>query len=70
MGEQWMARFAPQTFFASGLFSLAMEEGDDPVFHGPVCHDPEAEALSAPVRACFAGKADLAADAAQEAVEA
>lgn len=48
--EGQTVHFTPRSFFASGLFSPAHEEGGEPVFH-----DPEAESFSAPARAFFAG---------------
>lgn len=52
--EGQTVRFTPQTFFASGLFSPATEDGE------AVFHDPEAEQFSAPARAYFAGRVEKA----------
>jgi hypothetical protein len=44
-------KFAPESFFASGLFSSSGETGGQAVFH-----DPAAEDFSAPSRAFFTGR--------------
>lgn len=44
-------KFAPESFFASGLFSSSGEAGGQAVFH-----DPSAEEFNAPSRAFFTGR--------------